>query len=564
MGEIEVPQDLSGLDADALQGILDSIQATATSYPADMTVEQVRQLEDLAGKFTRVRSELDARAAAAAQSTDPEPTPDPEPTAEVDPEPTAAELADRATSARSVFTPPEPAPVADPVPAAEPVAAAVDAVASLARETNADETPPRSRQVVQMTTTHEVSTVPSGTPIDRTALAEEITRKRLGFTTIPAGTHGQKVSMATARVAHDIELGGTVDVVFAATQEARDRVRQSRQSMTQDLNAWVASGGICDLAAPIYDVLSLAEPQSPVEGSLQVVGAPRGAIKWIVPPDWTDARSGVGVTGTGEVGVETGEFEKPCVHVNCPGTAETAVVAVSTCVEWDNLTYRVFPELVATFMDQLAANFASVREVFYLDKLEADVDGAATATQVYGAHRFVHRIISMAAHAMRKRHNMNRDAVIDVWAPDFLVELLKADMANDAALGLSDGIRNITTAQITAELAAFAGVNVTWYYDSATGLDQSVNGAQGDGALNAYPDDAVLYLEPPGTHVRLDAGTLDVGLVRDSTLNRTNDLQLFSEMWINTAKVGLETVKLTLEDICPTGTAPPAGTVLSC
>lgn len=41
----------------------------------------------------------------------------------------------------------------------------------------------------------------------------------------------------------------------------------------------------------------------------------------------------------------------------------------------------------------------------------------------------------------------------------------------------------------------------------------------------------VWYLFPEGTFSRADAGTLDLGVVRDSTLNSTNDYRYFAESW---------------------------------
>jgi hypothetical protein len=39
---------------------------------------------------------------------------------------------------------------------------------------------------------------------------------------------------------------------------------------------------------------------------------------------------------------------------------------------------------------------------------------------------------------------------------------------------------------------------------------------------------------PEGTFLYIDGGTLDLGLVRDSTLNSTNDFQVFGEIFNNT------------------------------
>ena len=72
-----------------------------------------------------------------------------------------------------------------------------------------------------------------------------------------------------------------------------------------------------------------------------------------------------------------------------------------------------------------------------------------------------------------------------------------------------------------------------------------VLGAQVAGALNEFPASVVWYLFSEGTFLFLDGGTLDLGLVRDSTLNGTNDYKIFLETFEGVAKVGLESLKVT-------------------
>jgi hypothetical protein len=63
------------------------------------------------------------------------------------------------------------------------------------------------------------------------------------------------------------------------------------------------------------------------------------------------------------------------------------------------------------------------------------------------------------------------------------------------------------------------------------------------------------FMYAPGTWIRLDGGTLDVGIVRDSTLNSTNDLQIFAEEWVQMCKVGVESIELDMST-CVNGTGP--------
>ncbi|HEY0399773.1 MAG TPA: major capsid protein, partial [Acidimicrobiia bacterium] len=110
----------------------------------------------------------------------------------------------------------------------------------------------------------------------------------------------------------------------------------------------VASGALCAPFAPLYEFFRLAQPQNPVERSLPTVQAPRGGIRFIVPPDFRPARAGIG-TRNATQNADPTTPDKPCVTVACPGVNDCVVQAVTECVRWDNLNFRAFPEQVAAF-----------------------------------------------------------------------------------------------------------------------------------------------------------------------------------------------------------------------
>jgi hypothetical protein len=84
-----------------------------------------------------------------------------------------------------------------------------------------------------------------------------------------------------------------------------------------------------------------------------------------------------------------------------------------------------------------------------------------------------------------------------------------------------------------------------------------VFGAQGAGALNPWPDTVQWGLYDEGHHLFLDGGTLDLGIVRDSTLNRTNDFETFVETFEGLAPRGVESIWIT-STVCPDGTSAAA------
>jgi hypothetical protein len=442
---------------------------------------------------------------------------------------------------------------------------------------------------------------------------------------------------------------------FGVLREAQARMRAAgrtivasggsvsdRTDLAGSLSALVASGACCTPITPMYDFFRLAQVQTPVEDAIATVQAPRGGVRYIVPPDYQRLLAAVGIQNCSDNTNPNSPMLKPCLHVDCPEVAEQTVTAISTCVTFGNLQYRTFPEQVEAFMEDLSVAAASTKEVNYLNTIDAN-STAVTNDTAYGAIRALLFDLNLTATAYRKRHGMMRSALLQVLLPDWTIDLLKSDLVNDgyeglqwlnvpdsdviaalAGLGLdpvffndsasfvaSTGNSGTTTSTLTAgaiitaipvsalastipagivQIVSSAGsvqqfvttgaassatsipvgaTSVNFAYASGSTVsavtlspNQKFNQAQGSGTLNPWPGTVTWYMYAPGTFVRMDGGTLDIGLVRDSTLNRTNDLQIFEEEWTGIIMLGLESVKVT-STISPTGAGAQTVTPIS-
>ena len=611
MADIVVPEDLTTLADDALSALAESVRAAAEAVSADAATSDtaLAEVERLVGEFDRVNNEILSRdakrqdridRAAAAIDRLSEPAEGEEVEVMVDPSMMDGEMATETVVEFSSED--EPASVEEVVEA-EVVEAEAEAVVEV-EEVSAETTPVEAAEetetvelslevtvedsssltgaeassaltrlipegVTPLAETaptgailHASNAVPGlseGTALDRMELATAITKKRHGMNNASAGTY-ERVVLATAQSNLPNKVAGGAEENFSVF----DTVRTNWALQSQERTSLVASGGNCAPLPPSYEFFRLAEQINPVEQALPTVEAPRGGIRFITPPDWTDALAGVRVTTEAEDAAGYGDASgltapKPCVHVDCPPIEECRVDAVSQCVEFGNLNYRVFPEQVAAFLEDLAVAFTSTKEIFYLDAIDA-TSTAVTAAPAYGATRGVTQTILAAAANYRRRQHMGINSVLTLMLPSWVVEFIKVDMVNDHALGLN--FINAGESEVTAWLAS-NNLDVVWYYDSATGAGQAFNGAQGAGAINDFPTSVVGYMFAPGTYVRLDGGTLDVGIVRDSILNGTNDLQIFSEQWVQVCQVGLESLRLEIT-LCPDGTGPEPVTPLVC
>jgi hypothetical protein len=581
---ITLPDDITTVEADELQALDSSLRARAAELRAQAaesgpTPELAALATETAAAFATVHGEVTRRDQMATDVASLSAVPEPAPV-----EPAPAPAAEPAAPVTAATEPTEPAP-AEPAPAAlaaEPPAPAPVEPVEPVLVPDAVTPPPISPAQLSAVAPGAVQPGPglptvvsplgggvlatamratgftqadgmeAGTPLlDRFEVARAIaeTKEQLSRSTLPPGTRAF-TSLAHANWQRDYAITADPEVSHGAMWSA----------VHAAMPAIVAAGPCCTPLSPMYDFCRLASPKTPVEDCLPVMGAPRGGIRYIVTPDWRAALAGIGQQCCGDNDDPEDPVLKPCVTVECPTLEDVTVCAVSQCVTFDNLQYRTFPELVANFLDDLAVAFAMRKEIAYLDDIHAASTAVTGFDTGYGAIRqFIFNLV-LAAEAYRRRNRMAEDARLSVLAPAWVKALLAVDMVMDAEQGMN------RLAASDAEIAAFFSswnLSVCWYADSATGQDQAFDLAQAAGALNFWPDAALVYLFSPGTFVRLDGGTLDVGLVRDSILNRQNNLQMFMEEWTAIAQLCPESIALTIP-MCPTGAAVERVAALVC
>src|SRR4029077_21087337 len=193
------------------------------------------------------------------------------------------------------------------------------------------------------------------------------------------------------------------------------------------------------------------------------------------------------------------------------------------CLTIGNMGARAWPELVDNFMSLTMAAHARVRETKALDAIKAG-STAVTGAQYNGAINTLLAEINAITDGFRSRHRMSPDARFRAWFPEWVKGLLLTDLER-GQFNRFDRDRNGVV-----ELIRAAGVEPTFFVDGETGGGQ-VFGAQGSGAYLHYPATVRWYIAPEGTWIRLNGGELDLGIVRDSVLNATNDFQAFGEVF---------------------------------
>lgn len=325
---------------------------------------------------------------------------------------------------------------------------------------------------------------------------------------------------------------------------------------SEEYEAVTAAGGFCAPTEPYYGIMALATSGRPFRASFPQRNAARGRILFRTPPDFPDFAGAVGQwTETNDTTPGSdGPATKPCLVVPCSDTEEAEIYAVTECMTFGNFMARTDPETVANAVTNTAAAFARKADTLLIDAVKA-ASTAVTAGDALGAYRDLSYQIRVAAAGYRSRHRMDPNAVLELRLPAWSYDLVLADLVRSLpGDGTLDAGRDLFNRALAAANVRLAGL----YIDSPTTGVPQVFGPQPAGGLVDFPAAVQWHLTAPGSFVVLDNGRLDLGVVRDSILNRTNDYQTFAETFEGVAFLGLESLWVT-STVCPNGAS--SGTV---
>lgn len=317
---------------------------------------------------------------------------------------------------------------------------------------------------------------------------------------------------------------------------------QAKIEAVVSAEAIVAAGGFMAPVPVRYELFGLGDTNRPVKDSLAVFGADRGGIRYITPPVLTDLNGSVSLwTLQDDLDALTDTTKvKPCIRVAAGAEVTVYVDAIPLCLTFGNLGARAYPELVERHTQLGMIWHARYAETRLLTRI-GSLSTAVTADKSLGVVRDILGQVDQAAAGYRNRHRIAADSTLRVIFPEWFKDALRSDIAKQLPGDGIDDTLALAEAKINSWFAA-RHINVTWTLDGETG---QIMGAQAVGALNTYPANVVWYLFAEGTFLFLDQGTLDLGLVRDSTLNSTNDYKIFLETFEGVAKVGVESLRIT-------------------
>lgn len=587
MSQTNIPADLTGLTSDQLRDL--EAAATAefdTLMEGDPSTETLGRATELADCVDAVRAETVRRAEESRKATEARealktrmaPVPEPEPeaapeAAEAQAEAVPEELPEATPS--EIDTPEGGVTVPDsPAQLAELVAAASTAAVKAAME---HYTPATTRPATE--SARKLN--PSLAEISARAPQIEGPRSEsviVASADIPGFTSGGLIENSRAlgtamfnraRAMEDSHGRGTRVPIASLKREHKITMQPEYEpdamarllDRVSDPTALVAAGGWCAPSEIDYNFFSIVC----VDGLLDLptVGVNRGGIRWPISPSyadivgntglwhWTETQDVAAVTGTAQSGTKT------CTRAPCPEFLEERLACDGLCLTAGNLTNDAYPELTDNFLNLLQAGHAhKVNTLRIAELVAASISVSGTTglgVPAAGVVAPVLNAIEMQANDYRELYRMCTDSVLEVILPRWLRGEMRADLRRRTGID----VEAFADAYLMSLFDAI-NVRVQWVSDWQVGGTGQFGGIV---PIQAWPTQVQFMIFAPGTFVLGRGLTLDLGIIRDSTLNATNDYTAawMEECWL-IAQRG-HTSRLVTVNICPNGTTGAANYV---
>jgi hypothetical protein len=292
-----------------------------------------------------------------------------------------------------------------------------------------------------------------------------------------------------------------------------DTIEKARRLPDGGAAALVASGGWCGPSTPLYNVCRIDAGDGLID--LPTVKVQRAGILIPSPIVMPTPLSSVSWHWTNQNDIDATppsvSPKKPCITIPCPTWTDHQLEAYGICVTHGNLADRSFPELTKEYIAMVmnahlhAMSGAQIAAIAAGSTAVAGVTVGSAASSVLSA-------AELAAEFYIEKYHMSMNTVMEAVFPAWTEEVIRADLAARAGVDL-------------------VNVNDSYISSLFTNRDlrpQFVQDWQPLANATAYPTSIEFLLYPAGTWIKGDGGTLDLGVVRDSTLNATND---FTAAW---------------------------------
>ena len=431
----------------------------------------------------------------------------------------------------------------------DPQALARRATASLAETAQHAPAPQVPTQRLAVTASVDIPGVARGEGLaSLTALADVTARKAKSMPVTQGSPSEQLVASIRNDFSHSVD-----------NRTTRGEMKELISFLTgpDKQAALVAGGGWCAPSETRYDFFNIACEDGMID--LPTFGVTRGGISYPVSPSLADALGGgtafAGFAATfsntstpflwteaDDIAAATGSPTKPCIRVPCPDFDEERLEAYGYCLTAGNLTDDAYPEATQNTLQLLMAAHAHVINARLIALMLARSTSATSITggaATDAAAPRLYNAVGLAATDYRARYGMCIDDVLEVVFPYWVRDVIQADLAWKAGVELGD----IPLAEVNRYFTA-RNIAVQWVNDwQVRGASQFGNATK----MTAWPTTVDFLIYAAGTFIHGNGMTLDLGVIRDSVLNETNDhTAAWSEEAHLVAKVGHESRRYTV------------------
>lgn len=348
------------------------------------------------------------------------------------------------------------------------------------------------------------------------------------------------------------------EFTFALNENMTPQQMNEILTAASDIDILTAAGGWCAPSEISYDFFNIVCEDGMVD--LPTVGLNRGGVQYPTSPSFGDLASIDDIVWTWTEqddidAVDSASVFKPCVRVECPTFVDRRADCYGFCVTAGNLVDYAYPELIANWLRLVFAIRAKATNAGIIDMMlnggggpdpispSVPVDhtglpfGATTASLLSS--------IELSAIDYREKFSMCDEAILEGVFPRWTHAVIRADLAN------RDGIDvfSVTNGMI-ADWFNLRNIRVQFVGDWQV-REEGYPGM--DTPATEWPETLDYMIFAPGTFVRANGMTLDLGVTRDSVLNATNDhTAAWAEECFTLLKPGHESRVVTVA-LCPSG-----------
>lgn len=352
------------------------------------------------------------------------------------------------------------------------------------------------------------------------------------------------------------------EFTFMLDENATPKQMNEVLTAASDTDILLAAGGWCAPSEISYDFFNIVCEDGMID--LPTVGLNRGGVQYPTSPSFGEivAIPDIvwGWTEQDDIDALTSDsIFKPCVRLECPTFIDRRADCFGFCVTAGNLVDYAYPELVANWLRFVMAIRAKATNAGIIDIM---LNGGGSGDPISASIPVDHtgllgastsallQSIELSVIDYREKFSMCADAILEVVLPRWANAVIRADLAN------RDGIDvfGVTNGMI-ADWFNLRGARVQFVGDWQVREAGAAGTATPGGAtpLEQWPDTIEYMLFAPGTFVRGNGMTLDLGVTRDSVLNSTNDhTAAWAEDCFAILKPGHESRVVTVA-LCPSG-----------